>query len=94
MALTRLPRLPLPERGDAQQGYQAPMPAEVVKVLVEAGEAVEAGAPLVVLSSMKMENTLSAHTAGRVEEVLVQAGQHIKAGTLLLKFEQTSPTKS
>ena len=38
---------------------KAPMPGLVLDVMVEQGDAVEAGAPLVVLEAMKMENQIS-----------------------------------
>jgi len=68
-------------------GYEAPMPSQVVKIWVEKGQTVKAGDSLVVLSSMKMENTISANQDGRVEEVYVTEGQDIEAGVLLVKVE-------
>jgi len=41
---------------------------------------------LVVLSSMKMENTIEANEDGTVEEVFVEAGANVEAGFLLLKM--------
>ena len=66
---------------------KAPMPGLVVRVAVEAGAKVEAGAPLVVLEAMKMENELRATSAGVVKGVKVKAGQAVEKGQVLVEFE-------
>jgi biotin carboxyl carrier protein len=60
------------------------MPGKVVAVHVSPGDAVEPGAPLVVLEAMKMENEFRATAAGVVAEVRVVPGQAVNAGDLLL----------
>ena len=62
----------------------APMPGRVVKVLVTAGQAVEARQPLVIVEAMKMENELRAPRAGTVASVLVADGMPVEAGTVLV----------
>ena len=64
----------------------APMPGKVVQVLVEAGAAVTAGQPLVVLEAMKMEHTLSAPSDGRVAALRYAAGDLVEEGVELLEF--------
>jgi acetyl-CoA carboxylase biotin carboxylase subunit len=81
-------RFPLPGQHEVQGGYRAPMPSQVLRVMVEAGQQVEEGEALLVLSSMKMENTIDAASAGTVEEVLVAAGDTIEADTELLIFKE------
>jgi biotin carboxyl carrier protein len=61
----------------------SPMPGRVVRVLAPAGSDVAAGAGVVVVEAMKMENELRAPRAGRVAEVAVQEGQAVEAGALL-----------
>lgn len=51
-----------------------PMPGNVVKVMVKAGDLVAKGQPLVILESMKMEHTVGAPEAGKVLEVRAAAG--------------------
>ncbi|MEM0999239.1 MAG: biotin carboxylase N-terminal domain-containing protein [Bacteroidota bacterium] len=82
------PRFPVLNQRARSGGYRAPMPSQVLRVLVEAGAEVEAGQPLVVLSSMKMENTIVAAAAGTVATVLVEAGTQIAADTELLTFAE------
>jgi acetyl-CoA/propionyl-CoA carboxylase biotin carboxyl carrier protein len=55
----------------------SPMPGTVLMVKVSPGEAVTAGAPLLVVEAMKMEHTVVAPADGVVSELLVQAGQQV-----------------
>jgi acetyl-CoA/propionyl-CoA carboxylase, biotin carboxylase, biotin carboxyl carrier protein len=55
----------------------SPMPGTVLVVKVSPGEAVTAGAPLLVVEAMKMEHTVVAPADGVVSELLVQAGQQV-----------------
>ena len=73
------------EGGRAQ--VTAPMPGKVVRVLVEAGQAVEAGAGLVVVEAMKMQNELKSPKAGTVAEVRVEPGATVNAGDVLVVVE-------
>ena len=72
-------------RGPA--ALRAPMPGLVVRVQVEPGQAVAAGAGLVVLEAMKMENELRAAAAGVVRSVRVTAGEPVEKGQVLVELE-------
>jgi acetyl/propionyl-CoA carboxylase alpha subunit len=65
----------------------APMTGTVRKVFVTAGEAVSAGAPLLVVEAMKMEFTVTAPGDGRVAAVLCAPGQTVDLGQILVHFE-------
>ena len=65
-------------------GYEAPMPSQIIKVLVSQGQKVKSGDGLIVLSSMKMENTIAANEDGIVQDVFAEEGQSVEAGHLLL----------
>ena len=80
-------RLPEKEVEKVKGGYEAPMPSQIIKVLVNEGQSVKSGEGLVVLSSMKMENTVTADEDGVVEEVYIEDGQNIEAGVLLLSVK-------
>lgn len=67
-------------------GYKAPMPGEIVKLLVKLGDEVISGKGLVVISSMKMETTIEAHTDGIVEEIFITEKSFVEANTILLKI--------
>jgi acetyl-CoA/propionyl-CoA carboxylase biotin carboxyl carrier protein len=61
-----------------------PMQGTIVKVLVAEGDTVEVGQALCVLEAMKMENNITAETAGTVQEVKVTAGQTVGAGDVVV----------
>lgn len=63
---------------------KAPMPGLVLRVLVEAGQRVEAGMGLAVLEAMKMENQIKAPVAGVVEAIRVEAGKAVEKGQVLV----------
>jgi biotin carboxyl carrier protein len=65
---------------EGRQQVMAPMPGKVVRVLVAAGETVEAGQGLVVVEAMKMQNEIRAPKSGVVERVFVGEGQAVGAG--------------
>jgi 3-methylcrotonyl-CoA carboxylase alpha subunit len=64
----------------------APMPGRIIAVHVAAGKMVEKGTPLIVLEAMKMEHTLKAGHAGKIEYVGCKPGDQIREGQELLRF--------
>jgi propionyl-CoA carboxylase alpha chain len=87
ITLTEVERFPEPGAETMAGSLLAPMPGTVVRVAVAVGDAVEAGAPIVILEAMKMEHVVSAPAAGVVAELAVQAGQAVDAGTELARVE-------
>src|SRR5262249_21599325 len=65
---------------------QAPMPGQVIAVLVTIGQQVKPGEPLVILEAMKMEHTLKARHAGVVEGIRVGHGEQVPAAAVLLEL--------
>jgi 3-methylcrotonyl-CoA carboxylase alpha subunit len=82
-AFIEQPRFPDHAAKVVAGGLVAPMPGKVVKVLVEAGQAVDAGSPLLVLEAMKMEHTVRAADAGTVQAIHVAVGDQVDADRLL-----------
>ena len=75
----------------AAEVLRAPMPGLVVRVEAKPGDRVVAGAGLVVLEAMKMENELKAPGPARVKSVRVAAGQAVEKGQVLVEFEESLP---
>jgi biotin carboxyl carrier protein len=63
---------------------EAPMSGTIGRVLVQPGDAVEAGALLLTLEAMKMENEIRAPHPGRVQRVAIAIGQRVAQGALLV----------
>ena len=80
-------RLPLILKKIEKGNYTAPMPAQIIKILVKKSEKVKAGDPLIIISSMKMENTICASKNGKVEKINIKEGDNIKSGTILLSIK-------
>ena len=68
----------------AGETVDAPMPGNILKVNVTAGQAVKEGDLLVVLEAMKMENEIFAPKTGTVAQVLVQKGSTVDTGATMV----------
>lgn len=68
---------------EGRQQILAPMPGKVVRVLVAAGDAVEASQGLLVVEAMKMQNEIRSPKTGKVERLLVTEGQAVNSGEVL-----------
>ncbi len=83
IAFTEQPRFPELLARVVAGGLIAPMPGKVVKVLVDVGQEVAGGAPLIVLEAMKMEHTVRAADAGTVRAIHVAVGEQVDSDRLL-----------
>ena len=68
---------------EGRQQIVAPMPGKVVRLLVKAGDKVEAGQGLLVVEAMKMQNEVRSPKTGTVERLLAKEGQPVIAGEVL-----------
>ena len=75
---------PAPAAPVAGEAVTAPMPGNILKVNVTAGQAVKEGDVLVVLEAMKMENEILAPKACTVKQVLVSKGATVDTGATLV----------
>ena len=73
--------------GAGHRDVKAAMPGKVIKVLVEAGQHVEAGTGLLILEAMKMQNEVRSPGAGHVGSVRVGVGDTVAAGQVLVTLE-------
>ena len=65
----------------------ASMPGKVVRLLVDVGAQVEAGAGIVVVEAMKMQNEMKSPKAGIVTSLNAQPGATVNAGDVLAEIE-------
>jgi biotin carboxyl carrier protein len=65
----------------------APMPGKIVRVLVRQGDEVEAGAGMLVVEAMKMQNEIKSPKKGTVHKILVGEGAAVNAGDVLAIVE-------
>ncbi len=68
---------------EGRQQIVAPMPGKVVRLLVKAGDAIEAGKGVLVVEAMKMQNEIRSPKSGTVESLKVKEGQAVNAGEIL-----------
>jgi biotin carboxyl carrier protein len=72
---------------EGRQQILAPMPGKIIRVLVQAGEKVQAGQGVLVVEAMKMQNEIRSPKSGTVERLLVKEGQPVNAGEVLAWVE-------
>ena len=65
---------------------KALMPGKVLKVLVETGENVDSGTPLLVIESMKMENVISSNKKGKVQNIFVGIDDNVQYDQQLVEI--------
>jgi acetyl-CoA/propionyl-CoA carboxylase biotin carboxyl carrier protein len=69
-----------PSGDGASENVVSPIQGTVLRVNVKKGEEVESGAVICVIEAMKMENEITAHRAGKVEQLNVSEGGSIGSG--------------
>ena len=68
---------------------KAKMPGKVEKVLVQVGDAVEAGQKVLICEAMKMKTPMASPCNGTVAAIKAEAGARINAGQVLIVIEET-----
>jgi acetyl-CoA/propionyl-CoA carboxylase biotin carboxyl carrier protein len=69
--------------GSGGDTLTSPLQGNVFKVLVERGAEVQEGALVCIIEAMKMENEITAHKAGTIEELPISEGAAVKSGDTL-----------
>ncbi|MEX0647161.1 MAG: acetyl-CoA carboxylase biotin carboxyl carrier protein subunit, partial [Balneolaceae bacterium] len=64
-----------------------PMPGKILELLVQEGDSVEAGQPVIILEAMKMENELKAPIQGKVATLQISQNDNVEKNQPLLEIE-------
>jgi propionyl-CoA carboxylase alpha chain len=78
--------MPFKAPPDTSKFLLSPMPGLLSQIVVQAGQAVQAGERLAVIEAMKMENILTAAQDGTVAEVLASKGESLAVDQPILRF--------
>ena len=65
----------------------APIPGNILKILVKEGEEVKEKQPIAVIEAMKMETNILASMTGKIAKIAVKEGQQVKSGELVATIE-------
>jgi len=65
----------------------APMPGNVVEIMVSKGDEVKENDVILILEAMKMENEIITSKAGKVKNIFVNKGQTVATGDPLFELE-------
>ena len=63
------------------------MPGKVLEILVKVGDEVSDGTPLLVIESMKMENTINSNLSGKVSNILVNVDDSVQYDQVMIEIE-------
>ena len=66
---------------------EAPLPGTITKVLVNPGQALNAGETVCMMEAMKMENSITVEFAGTVKAVNVEVGAQVQSGQVLVELD-------
>lgn len=66
---------------------KAPMPGLIHSILVQEGQTVEKGQPLLILEAMKMENILKSPGEGIIQQIHAQEKASVEKNELLISFQ-------
>ncbi len=65
------------------------IPGKIVAIMASEGDEVEAGAVVIVLEAMKMQNEIKAGIDGIVKEVMCKPGERVEANMPLMEIEDS-----
>ncbi|MFW8631841.1 acetyl/propionyl/methylcrotonyl-CoA carboxylase subunit alpha [Vibrio natriegens] len=84
------PSFESPKGKEDELSPTAPLNGIISAVMVNKGDEVAAGDPLLVLEAMKMEYTITASVAATVDEIFYQHGDQVQHGSILLHLASAS----
>ena len=60
------------------------MPGKILKVLVSEGQKIKMGEPVIIMESMKMEQTIVSSADGVINRINVKEGETIEVGSVMI----------
>jgi glutaconyl-CoA/methylmalonyl-CoA decarboxylase subunit gamma len=72
--------------GQGGEEIKAPMPGNLLDIVVKEGQVVKKGEVVAILEAMKMENEIVAPGDGQIVSINVEKGQNINMGDVILKI--------
>ncbi len=72
---------------DKSGQIKAMMPGKVLEILINIGDEVSNGTPLLVIESMKMENTINSSLSGKVSNILVKVDDSVQYDQVMIEIE-------
>lgn len=81
------PLAAVPEKNVFGCAIKAPLPGNILKIMVTEGQLVKRSDVLVIMESMKMENNILATEDGVVKKIHIQVGQTVMQDDTLIDFE-------
>lgn len=66
---------------------QAPMPGLILDILVEPGQSISPGDPILILEAMKMENVIKAEGSGTIKSILLEKGAAVEKNQVIIEME-------
>ncbi len=72
--------------GNVANDLKAPMPGLILDIMVNPGDTISKGQPLLILEAMKMENVIKSPVDGVVSDVLVEKGASVEKNKVLCSF--------
>jgi len=63
----------------------APIPGLVLRILVNEGDSVNAGDPVLILEAMKMESEIASTTSGIIKKISAKEGASVQEGEVLIE---------
>ena len=69
---------------------QAPMAGKIIQILVQPGDTVKAGDPLLILEAMKMEQQIQAPRDGVIDRILCRENDQVSMGADLIVLRESA----
>lgn len=73
---------------DKHEHIKSPMPGSIVKIMVNEGDNINEGEPVIIIEAMKMETKLYASISGKIKNISCKAGEQVDSDVSLIEIEK------